>query len=179
MAPEMIQGLNQSFGVDWWALGILIFEMMFGHTPFCNDRNGAIKMYEKVLTLPIEFYDPKSQFNSNKYHKSLKNGRGITTDCHSIILLLLRKTPRQRLGSGPFGILDVKSHPWFVNYDWDSMHRQTLEAPYVPAIRDKKDLSNIDNSFAFDDFQDNRDNNNDNFQNWDENSHLFDWCRDF
>ena len=110
ISPEMIQGLTQSFGVDWWALGILIFEMIFGNTPFNNDPNGNIKMYQKILAMPVEF---KSNCFKLKNNKVKNNGQVISSNCHSIIKSLLKKIQHQRLGSGPFGILDVKNHPWF------------------------------------------------------------------
>ena len=96
MAPEIIQGLNQSFGIDWWSFGILIYEMIYGVLPF-ND-GPIMKMYEKILTLPIQF--PTKPNN-------------VSNDCKRIISSFLKKTQQRRLGSGPFGASDVKSHPWF------------------------------------------------------------------
>ena len=157
MAPEMLQGLNQSFGVDWWALGILIFVMIYGMTPF-ND-GVDIKMYHKVLTMSVDFPTRSKQNDCSK-------------SCKTIINLLLMKSQHLRLGSGPFGISDVKSNEWFQSIDWNLMISQRMTAPYIPNVKHCKDLSQFpmvyeNESKICDKLKD------------DPNGDIYGWCRDF
>ena len=157
MAPEMLQGLNQSFGVDWWALGILIFVMIYGMTPF-NDGID-VKMYEKVLTMQVDFPIRSKQ-------------NDCSGNCKNIINSLLRKQQHSRLGSGPFGISDVKSHSWFHNIDWNLMIKQRIPSPYKPNVKHCKDLSQFPKPCE------NESQPGDKLMD-DPNGELYAWCADF
>lgn len=126
LAPEVIQCLSQSFTADWWALGIFIYEMIIGRPPFQDDAN--VKMYEKILTAAVDFpVKPKMS----------RSGKDLITS-------LLRKHAHKRLGSGLCGTNDVKNHQWFSNFDWDGMIAQKIDPPYIPKIKNEKDISNFE-----------------------------------
>ena len=174
MAPEIIQGFNQSFGVDWWALGIFIYEMIFGIVPFSDGAH--MKMYEKILTMPVDFPNIATKIeNTNKSSSNGSNSRKNSYNNNGykqIIVALLRKRQDQRLGSGPFGVTDVKRHTWFQNINWDAMERQTLTAPYKPEIKHNKDIS----KFEYCDPTLNE--RNDKLLD-DPNGPMYKWCQDF
>jgi len=121
LAPEVIRNWTQSFAVDWWGLGILIYEMVVSHPPFEDDEH--MKMYEKILTAPVVY------------------PRHVSRTARDLVDSLLRKNSYQRLGAGLGGAAAVKRHPWFKGFDWDSLASRTLKSPYVPRIRDREDLS--------------------------------------
>merc|ERR1712167_553830 len=81
LAPEVIYNWKQSFGVDWWGLGILVYEMVVSHPPFEDDSTSV--MYEKILTNPVPFTDQ----------------RRISAAGRDLITKLLEKNHFNRLGS--------------------------------------------------------------------------------
>eukprot|EP00484_Ammonia_sp_Unknown_P020043 CAMPEP_0197031174 /NCGR_PEP_ID=MMETSP1384-20130603/10257_1 /TAXON_ID=29189 /ORGANISM="Ammonia sp." /LENGTH=1169 /DNA_ID=CAMNT_0042460665 /DNA_START=118 /DNA_END=3627 /DNA_ORIENTATION=+ len=126
LSPEVIQNYSQGFAVDWWALGIFIYESVVGHAPFQDDPN--VKMYEKILTYEVDFPgDPK-----------------LTPRVEHLICGLLEKNAFQRLGSGTAGTQQILDHPWFHGLNWDEMRQQKIAPPYVPNIAGQDDLSHYD-----------------------------------
>ncbi|KAF0552764.1 kinase-like protein [Gigaspora margarita] len=128
LAPEIIRAEYYTFAVDWWSLGTLIYEMMFGITPFwADDQN---RMYQRVLEDELEFPDE------------------IMYDAISLLRGLLQRDPSQRLGCGPTGSLEIKSHPYFDYVDWDDVLNKRICAPYIPTIEHEMDLRNFDDVFV-------------------------------
>lgn len=123
LAPEVILSKGYSFSVDWWATGVLIFEMIAGHPPFCaSDPN---KLYQKVLD------------------GAYKCPEGTTSECKSILRGFLQVDPTKRLGSLKSGVYDIKSHVWFHPIDWQAVLYQRAEAPFVPTCPGPGDTSNF------------------------------------
>jgi len=150
LAPEVIQSCSQSFTVDWWALGILIYEMVVSHPPFEDAKHW--KLYEKILTKPVTYP-----------HR-------LTQSCKDIIALLLKKKFQKRLGSGAEGTSDVKSHPWFKSMSWEKLEKRELKSPYLPRIKSREDLS----CFEYYPDDDNKDE-----EICDDNSPEYAWTADF
>ena len=95
---------GHSFPVDWWALGILTYEMIVGFPPFYTGSSNNQKMYELIKTKPVFFPDPK------------KHGIAMTAECKDFITKCLEKEPGKRLGS--IGdIEEILTHPWFRDFD--------------------------------------------------------------
>ncbi|CAG8454128.1 198_t:CDS:2 [Cetraspora pellucida] len=127
LAPEIIRAEYYTFAVDWWSLGTLIYEMMFGITPFwADDQN---RMYQRVLEDELEFPDD------------------IMYDAISLLRGLLQRDPSKRLGCGPTGSLEIKTHPYFDYVDWDDVLNKRICAPYIPTIEHEMDLRNFDDVF--------------------------------
>lgn len=122
LSPEVILGKGHNRPADWWSLGILIYEMMYGLPPFYTSNMQA--MYRKIIREEVVF----------------KPGITISANAKDIILKLLDKNQDSRLGSHADS-LEVMSHPWFSDIDFDQLTAKNLKAPYIP------DLQNWEKNF--------------------------------
>ncbi|KAJ0060913.1 hypothetical protein NL108_001766, partial [Boleophthalmus pectinirostris] len=111
MAPEIIQNQGHDFAVDFWSLGILIFELLAGSPPFSSSE--PQKIYAKILDGVLK-YPPY-----------------LSEAAKSIISKLCRPRPGQRLGNTKNGIKDVRHHRWFSNMNWHKLRVGQLEAPTI------------------------------------------------
>ncbi|KAI9496929.1 kinase-like domain-containing protein [Zychaea mexicana] len=120
LAPEVIEGNGHSSSVDWWALGIFLYEMLFGFTPFkgCT-RNDT---FDLILHKVLEFPD----FSSNPYY----TGPGVSSQCKTIIRKLLHKDETKRLGARA-GASEVKSHAFFKSINFALL--RNMKPPIIPA----------------------------------------------
>ena len=125
LAPEIIQSKGHSKGVDYWALGILLFEMIAGYPPFYDENPFGI--YQKILNGRIDF--PK--FISDESTKSL-------------ITKLLVHDCSKRLGCQTGKSEDVKRHKFFKPIDWNSLQARAVRAPYIPPVKSADDNSMFD-----------------------------------
>jgi len=123
LAPETIRNKGHGKGVDWWALGILIYEMMAGYPPFCGDT--PMGTYKLILEGAIEF--PKSM---GMY------GRDV-------VRRLLHPAYTKRLGCLRNGALDIKQHRYFCNIDMPELLKMRVPPPFVPNVKDNTDTSNF------------------------------------
>lgn len=125
IAPEVIRGNGHTSAVDWWTLGILIYEMLFGVTPFKGkDRNAT---FHSIVNLDVQFPDhPAAQ--------------PISALCKSVIRKLLIKDDQLRLGSKA-GASDVKAHPFFKTTNWALLRH--LSPPIVPRPSSGSDAINF------------------------------------
>lgn len=104
MAPEVFSGKSYSRAVDWWALGVMVYEMIDGRTPFNAKTNRLIK--ERIVNVDLKF-SPR-----------------FTEDAKDFVSKLLTKNEDDRLGSGEHGFDHIKHHPWFKGLDWDCVERK-------------------------------------------------------
>jgi len=124
LAPEIIQSRGHGKAVDWWALGILIFEMLAGYPPFYDENPFAI--YQKILGGEIEFprhFDP--------YAKEL-------------VKRLLTHDRTKRYGCLKDGPEDIKNHKWFRGINWIECYKRRIRAPYLPTVLSADDTSNFE-----------------------------------
>lgn len=124
LAPEIIQSKGHNKAVDWWALGILIYEMLTGYPPFFDDT--AFAIYEKILAGKIEW--PKH----------------IDPVAKDLIRKLLVNDRTKRLGSMKNEAEDVKRHRWFKGTDWDDVYYKRLKPPIIPRVRHNGDTRYFD-----------------------------------
>ncbi|XP_015903558.1 microtubule-associated serine/threonine-protein kinase 3 isoform X2 [Parasteatoda tepidariorum] len=124
IAPEVI--LRQGYGkpVDWWSMGIILYEFLVGCVPFFGDT--PEELFAHVINDEIEW--PSD------------NEWPATDDAKELISLLLQQNPRERLGSG--GAHEVKDHIFFDEIDWNSLLRQKAE--FVPQLDSEEDTSYFD-----------------------------------
>eukprot|EP01102_Stenamoeba_stenopodia_P009380 TRINITY_DN2760_c0_g1_i1.p1 TRINITY_DN2760_c0_g1~~TRINITY_DN2760_c0_g1_i1.p1 ORF type:complete len:720 (+),score=92.39 TRINITY_DN2760_c0_g1_i1:491-2650(+) len=106
IAPEIILTKGHGRGVDWWSLGVLLFEMLAGHPPFYGDSNYTVfeRILQRMLTMPTH----------------------LNPQAKDLIEQLLVREPSKRLGCGEGGAEEVKRHPWFHGIDWDGLHRSAV-----------------------------------------------------
>jgi serine/threonine protein kinase len=125
-APELIASEGHTVAVDWWTLGILIYELMGGNPPF--ESESPLKTYEKVMNGGIE----KVNFH--------KNCKGVV---EPLIVGLLRQDPADRIPMLPGGIKNVMDHEWFKGFDWTAMKEGSMDPPYKPTVKSKTDMKNF------------------------------------
>lgn len=114
LAPEMLIGNGHDYTVDWWALGILIYEMIVGIPPFFHKNKN--KMYHFIKESKVNFPDPER-------HKIL-----VSDNAKDLILRLLDKNKKTRLGVN--GIDEIMKHAWFSDLDLDALLAKKLVPPY-------------------------------------------------
>lgn len=124
LAPEVLTGVGHSKGVDWWCLGIMIYEMLAGQAPFFD--NNQMHQYRKIKSGQ---YSCPSNFSAN---------------AKDIIAGLLKVKPTERLGIVAGGPQTIKEHAWFKGLSFDDLVNCKLVAPWKPNIKDDFDLSNFD-----------------------------------
>ncbi|XP_049805773.1 microtubule-associated serine/threonine-protein kinase 3 isoform X3 [Schistocerca nitens] len=124
IAPEVI--LRQGYGkpVDWWSMGIILYEFLIGCVPFFGDT--PEELFAHTVNDDIEWPDDDDW--------------PVQPEAKDIITSLLQQNPRDRLGTG--GAHEVKEHPYFSGVDWNSLLRQKAE--FVPQIDHEEDTSYFD-----------------------------------
>ncbi|KAI8342387.1 kinase-like domain-containing protein [Chlamydoabsidia padenii] len=127
LAPELLLGQGYSKVVDWWTLGVLLYEMMTGLPPFYDENTN--EMYRKILQDKLRFPDD------------------ISDDAQSLLRGLLTRDPEERLGNN--GSADIKSHPFFAKHiDWDLLLQKKVQPPFKPSVENAYDTTNFDEEFT-------------------------------
>ncbi|XP_069736815.1 microtubule-associated serine/threonine-protein kinase 4 isoform X11 [Phaenicophaeus curvirostris] len=123
IAPEVI--LRQGYGkpVDWWAMGIILYEFLVGCVPFFGDT--PEELFGQVISDEINWPE---------------KDEAPPPDAQDLITLLLRQNPLERLGTG--GAFEVKQHQFFRGLDWNSLLRQKAE--FIPQLESEDDTSYFD-----------------------------------
>ena len=133
-APEIITYSGHNFMCDWWSLGILIYELLYGNTPFFNmDKT---RMYDLINTGAISF--PKFiQIEGEEKPRNYK----VSEDAKNIISKFLEKDPGTRLGRK--GLDEIKKHPFFSGINFDDLNKKKIKPPFRPNFsKEEKDITN-------------------------------------
>ncbi|XP_029308229.1 serine/threonine-protein kinase Sgk2b [Cottoperca gobio] len=125
LAPEVLQGHPYSPAVDWWGLGIVLFEMLYGLPPFYS-RSKA-EMFENILHAPLQVRSGGSQA--------------------SLLEELLERDVSKRLG-GSRDLVEVQEHPFFASISWDDLLARKVRPPFIPKVAGPCDFSYIDPEFT-------------------------------
>ncbi|XP_067848742.1 ribosomal protein S6 kinase alpha-3 isoform X1 [Heptranchias perlo] len=128
MAPEVVNRRGHTQSADWWSFGVLMFEMLTGTLPFQGkDRKETMTMILKAkLGMP--------QF--------------LSTDSQSLLRMLFKRSPGNRLGAGPDGVEEIKRHSFFSTIDWNKLCRREIQPPFKPAIGRPEDTFYFDPEFT-------------------------------
>lgn len=130
-APEVILNKEYSFGVDWWGVGTLIFEMVTGKAPFGNDNTFSIQ--QRILSTSI-IWPKKNDIQMTKIPKNLR----------LLIRQFLTHSVDKRLGSIPKkGFAQVEKHPFFQTVYFESIRKRAVRPPYRPKLQSTDDISNF------------------------------------
>ena len=133
-SPEMINYLGHTVMTDWWSFGILIYEMLYGCTPFFNlDKD---RMNELIINASVSF---QKYFNSEDENGEKIIEYKVSEDAKNLINKLLEKDPGKRLGRE--GLEEIKKEPFFSSIDFDSIKNKKYKALYIPNINES-DLTN-------------------------------------
>ena len=146
LAPEIILNKGHGKPVDWWTLGILLYEMLVGIDPFSDDD--PMKTYQKILKGKINF--PKT----------------INKDAKSLIKHLLTQDTTKRFGCLKNGVKDILNHRFFEGFDWKNFVYLSMPAPYIPEIKSEDDTSNFEKYPESDTESPSVDKKNDPFLKW-------------
>jgi len=124
-APEIIASTGHTNAVDWWMLGILLFELLSGHPPF--ESAYPMQVYSKVMK------------GISKVPFPAKCGGAAEI----LIKGLLQKEPSERLPMRTGGVKNLKECKWYQGFDWNAMQSMELEPPYKPVVKSKTDIANF------------------------------------
>ncbi|KAI9097386.1 kinase-like domain-containing protein [Phlyctochytrium arcticum] len=131
MAPEVLddhrkEGYDKA--VDYWSLGVMLFDMLTGNPPFYGHNRK--KIMDAILT------------------KKVVCPKFMTSFAQDLCLKLLKKDPKKRLGSGDNGAKQVKSHSFFRKTNWEQLARLEVTPPLIPNLTSPEDTSYFDNHFT-------------------------------
>ncbi|KAF8589529.1 protein kinase A catalytic subunit [Ramaria rubella] len=123
LAPEVVAQGCYNKSVDWYALGILIFEMLAGYPPFHSEDPNPLELYRRIQ-------------NGDVYYPT-----GLTPHAIDLIKCFLRADLSERYGNMNHGTEDIYAHPWFAEVIWDKLYRKEVPAPFIPNIAGDGDSS--------------------------------------
>ncbi|XP_042336421.1 ribosomal protein S6 kinase alpha-6 isoform X2 [Sceloporus undulatus] len=128
MAPEVVNRRGHNQSADWWSFGVLMFEMLTGTLPFQGkDRNETMNMILKAKLGMPQFLSPEAQ---------------------SLLRMLFKRNPSNRLGAGSDGVEEIKRHPFFSTIDWNKLYRREIQPPFKPASGRPEDTFCFDPEFT-------------------------------
>uniref|UniRef100_A0A8C1XG07 non-specific serine/threonine protein kinase n=1 Tax=Cyprinus carpio TaxID=7962 RepID=A0A8C1XG07_CYPCA len=128
LAPEVLEDNDYGRAVDWWGLGVVMYEMMCGRLPFYNQDHE--KLFELILMEEIKF------------------PRTLSADAKSLLSGLLIKDPNKRLGGGPDDAKEIMRHSFFAMLDWQDVYDKKLVPPFMPQVSSETDTRYFDEEFT-------------------------------
>ncbi|KXJ20442.1 protein kinase C alpha type [Exaiptasia diaphana] len=128
IAPEIVAYQPYGYSVDWWALGVLIYEMLAGQPPFDGDDED--ELFNSILEHNVSY--PKS----------------MSKESVSIIKGFLTKHPAKRLGCSDNGEFEIRDHLFFRHIDWVRLASREVQPPFKPKIKSKRSFDNFDPEFT-------------------------------
>jgi len=126
LAPELVLGRGHNKAVDYWAFGILVYEMQAGYSPFCDPMSGDQNVILKNIVNARCAYPP-----------------GYNKDCQQMCAGLLTREVQSRLGNRKDGVDEIMMSKWFSSLSFDDMMKRKIKAPWVPKLKGDQDFSNF------------------------------------
>uniref|UniRef100_A0A1A9WV58 protein kinase C n=1 Tax=Glossina brevipalpis TaxID=37001 RepID=A0A1A9WV58_9MUSC len=138
IAPEILRGEDYGFSVDWWALGVLLYEMLAGRSPFDiagasenPDQNTEDYLFQVIL------------------EKTIRIPRSLSVKAASVLKGFLNKNPADRLGCHrETAFMDIKNHQFFKVIDWEMLAYKQVTPPFKPRLDSDRDLANFPPEFT-------------------------------
>ncbi|XP_043287962.1 RAC serine/threonine-protein kinase [Venturia canescens] len=128
LAPEVLEDNDYGRAVDWWGVGVVMYEMMCGRLPFYN------RDHEKLFTLILL--------------EEVRFPRNITNEARDMLGGLLIKDPNRRLGGGPNDAKDIMNHAFFSSIDWSDLVQKKIPPPFKPQVTSETDTRYFDTEFT-------------------------------
>nr|CAA73558.1 Protein kinase C-related kinase (PRKSD) [Suberites domuncula] len=131
LAPEVLTDVSYTRAVDWWGLGVLIYEMLVGESPFPGEDEEEV--FDSIVNDDVRY------------------PRFLSSEAISIMRKLLRRNPEKRLGASERDAMDIRKQPFFRHIDWDKLYHKDIQPPFKPVLRSRLDISNFDEEFTRED----------------------------
>jgi serine/threonine protein kinase len=128
LAPEIILSKGHDKGVDYWAFGVLIYEMLVGRSPFYSYGTDQVSLFKRIVQV-------KYSFPPGGYCNDLSQ---------DLIQRLIVRRQANRFGCLARGDMDIRDHAWFQQINVDKLLHKEISAPWVPNIKDPLDASHFD-----------------------------------
>ncbi|KAF6076518.1 AKT serine/threonine kinase 2 [Phyllostomus discolor] len=125
---KVLEDNDYGRAVDWWGLGVVMYEMMCGRLPFYNQDHE--RLFELILMEEIRF------------------PRTLSPEAKSLLAGLLKKDPKQRLGGGPSDAKEVMEHRFFLSINWQDVVQKKLPPPFKPQVTSEVDTRYFDDEFT-------------------------------
>ena len=131
LAPETVNGFGQDEMSDWWSMGCILFEFLFGYPPFHGDT--PEKVFENILALKIDWPDEEEN--------------QVSEEAKDLMKRLMTVDPKERIGANmeekhSSGGEEIRKHAWFHGINWETLHED--EAQFVPAPENPEDTEYFD-----------------------------------
>lgn len=124
-APEIIRSTGHNHAVDWWTLGILAFELMSGNPPF--ESSNPTQTYSKI----------------KKGIDAVRFPDVVMGDLEDLVRGLCHRKPTQRPPMAKGGTANIRNHSWYRHFDWAAFENLSMEPPYKPKVKNRKDAGNF------------------------------------
>ncbi|RWS04284.1 RAC serine/threonine-protein kinase-like protein [Dinothrombium tinctorium] len=128
LAPEVIEDNDYGRAVDWWGLGVVMYEMMVGRLPFYNRDHDIL--FQLILLEDVKF--PKT----------------LSTEAKSLLSGLLAKDPKKRLGGGQEDAKEIMFHPFFIGINWQDLLERKVQPLFKPQVTSDTDTRYFDQEFT-------------------------------
>merc|ERR1712038_659365 len=128
LAPEILERSGYGLAVDWWDLGVVMYEMMVGHLPFFHSNREIL--FELILFEKVRF--PLT----------------VTTEAKDLLSSLLEKDPEMRIGGGEGDARDIMNSPFFSSINWTDLAKRKMAPPFIPQFESKMDTKYFDSEFT-------------------------------
>lgn len=128
LAPEVLEDNDYGRSVDWWGLGVVMYEMMCGRLPFYNRDHEVL--FELILMEEVKFPARISEL------------------ARTLLMALLIKDPNNRLGGGRRDAEDIMEHPFFASIDWTQLYNRKIEPLFKPQVTSETDTQWFDDDFT-------------------------------
>mmetsp|Transcript_2554 Transcript_2554/g.3571 ORF Transcript_2554/g.3571 Transcript_2554/m.3571 type:complete len:823 (-) Transcript_2554:2516-4984(-) len=128
LAPEIILSKGHDKGVDYWAFGVLIYEMLVGRSPFYSYGTDQVSLFKRIVQVKYSF----------------PPGGIVNEMAQDLIQRLIVRRQANRFGCLARGDMDIRDHSWFNVIDVDKLLHKKIASPWVPRIKDPLDASHFD-----------------------------------
>ncbi|XP_044256022.1 RAC serine/threonine-protein kinase [Tribolium madens] len=128
LAPEVLEDIDYGRAVDWWGIGVVMYEMMVGRLPFYNRDHDVL--FQLILMDEVKF------------------PRNLSSDARDLLGGLLVKDPAKRLGGGPDDAKEIMAHPFFSCINWRDLEQKKIIPPFKPQVTSDTDTRYFDSEFT-------------------------------